>query len=74
MISLVLYVHGHELFRQEIQFPESEKRLDRHGKIDLRKAFIDYQVEKIKVMFFRQLSKFDYKIFLEIESKINKQK
>lgn len=71
MTSLVLYVKGQEVYRQEVEFPIPKKRLDRHGKIDLRKAHIDYEVDKIKVMFARQIAKYEYKIFLEIGSKMN---
>lgn len=72
MTTLILYVKNHELYRQEVEFPISKKRLDRHGRIDWRKAHIDGEVEKIKVMFYRQISKYYYEIILEVSSKMNR--
>lgn len=69
MITLVLYVSGHELYRKEIKYPNPGKRLDRHGRIDWRKAHIDGEIQKIKVLFYRQISKYDWEIIMNISSK-----
>lgn len=70
MSTLTLYVNGQQLYQKEIFFPEPAKRLDRHGKIDWRKAHIDGEVEKIKVMFYRQILKYDWQIIMNTKSKM----
>lgn len=70
MTTLTLYVRGQALYSQEIIFPEPVKRLDRHSKIDFRKAHIDGEVLKIKAMYYRQMNKFYWEIILSLKSKV----